>query len=91
VKKINLSKVNSLALIFLSIVASWLIVNIGVDYGGMELVSLLFWVGPFFIGVITILLFLVIDWGFSRIRFWITLTFILINIILAVYFRVGSG
>jgi hypothetical protein len=85
-----LTKSGSITAILISVVISWLIANVAVDHDRMELGAMLVLGVPPIIGTVSLLLFLLIDWGLPQTRLVTTIIFVSINIICGTKMRVDS-
>jgi hypothetical protein len=87
----KISKFGSISAIILSVIISWLIANVAVNYNRIELSALINFLFPQIIGGATLIVFLLIDWGFPKARFWTKIIFVVINIIIGVQIRIDSN
>jgi hypothetical protein len=84
------TKTNAIIFILLSGLASWSIANVGVDTGKMEMGALANLFVPPIIGLATLVIFLLLDWIFPRIRLVIMVLFIIGNLTTGIIIRLSS-
>jgi hypothetical protein len=90
-EKPKISKATSIFVLLGTIVSSWLIANIGVNYDRMELGALANAFIPPMLGVSSIIIFLLVDWIAPKTRLVTTVILTIINIAIAIDIRVESG
>lgn len=86
-----MKKINAVLIVAASVVVACLIANIGVDYNRMELGALVNLFGPPIVGVISILVFALLNWAFPKVRVATTVIFCLLNLIIALGIRAESN
>ena len=77
-------------ILIISGITSWLIANVGINYDTMELGALLPIFIPPVITAISLVLFLLLDWIFPKIRFWLILLLVLSNLFFSIDIRLDS-
>lgn len=90
-KSFNISKPISISAIIISVIISWLIANVAVNYDTMELGALINFLFPQILGAATLIVFLLIDWAFPPARLLRTIILVLINIIIGIQIRIESS
>ena len=85
-----ITKINALIFILLSAVASYGIANFGVDTGKMEWGAIAIWFGPPIVGLTTLVIFLLLDWIFPKIRLIIMILLIIGNLVTGIALRLSS-
>ena len=82
-----MSKKRSLLLIIASGILSVLCSMAFVSYGAAELASLIYFIVPVFIAILTIILFLIVDFFLQKGRKWLTYSIIAFNILVGIFMR----
>jgi hypothetical protein len=85
-----LSKKTAIIFILLSAIASYAIANLGVYTGNMEMGAIAFLFGPPIIGLATLVIFLLLDWIFPKIRVIIMVLLIIGNLATGIALRLSS-
>ena len=89
-KNKNLSVGGGLLTIVCSVIISWLIANISVDYDRMEMGALINLLGPFLIGVASLMLFAIVNWIAPNATLFLTIILSLANVLIGVLIRADS-
>jgi len=88
-KDLKLSKLRAVGLVILSGFVSWIIANIGINYDRMELGALAPTVVLPVLIAVACLLFIILDWIFSRFRIWILMVTIVAILFLGIQMRLS--
>jgi hypothetical protein len=86
----SFSKLTAILILVVSGIISWLIANIGVNTGNMEMAAIANVFFPPAIAVISIILFLLLDWLIKNGRFWITLVLFLATVLSGLVIRIEN-
>lgn len=86
----SIKKIIAIVIILCSGIISWLIANIGVDTGNMEMAAIANVFGPLLAVAASLILFLLIDWAFPKYRFWIMLILVILNLLCGFIIRIEN-
>ncbi len=82
-----ISKTHGFLMILASFLLGWLIANLGVHYEELEMGAIANLFGPPLCGLISLLLFAIIDYFFKRHRLIVVVLFMLLNLCIGVVVR----
>ena len=86
-----LSKKYGFVCILVSALIAWGIANVGVPTGNLEMAAIANYFGPPIVGIVSLLLFAIIDYFFKKPRLIVVLILVLINVAVGISIRIISN